>query len=428
MSTLAEENGALIVALEHRFYGVSYPTPDMSTENLKYLSSDQALGDLARFIDYISSLSPDSVDSNASPPLEVKADHSSSKWVSFGGSYPGSLATWLKLKYPASVAGTVGSSAPVKSDYNFFQYAQVVGDALRYTLIGGSDQCYSVVEDAMKELHESVTISTPMGSSKDLPDSLKPCTEPTDEKDLYAYESNVYGNFQGTVQYNLEMVGAPTVADLCSELTKKTHKTALDALGSMTSIFFEDQKCVESSWNEMIDELRVEEFDGQSAMRQWVYQSCNEFGYFQTTEGDGHPFTALKACTVEIAGKKMCEDAYQVENYTGPKQSGASSDGELMYAADETYGALDVQGSNITMPNGNCDPWHALGIVNATSPYYKEGEQHLTDSEQAVFIDGTAHCRDMYAPDAFSPSFEDTASVIWAHEAIRANVAKYIQK
>ena len=49
MATLAAETGALMVALEHRFFGESYPTPDMSDENLKYLTSNQALADLARF-------------------------------------------------------------------------------------------------------------------------------------------------------------------------------------------------------------------------------------------------------------------------------------------------------------------------------------------------------------------------------------------
>ena len=50
MNTLAAEAGAMTVALEHRFFGESYPTRDMSDTSLKYLSSNQALADLARFI------------------------------------------------------------------------------------------------------------------------------------------------------------------------------------------------------------------------------------------------------------------------------------------------------------------------------------------------------------------------------------------
>jgi hypothetical protein len=42
MVDYAERYGALVLALEHRFYGESYPLPDLSTENLQYLSSQQA--------------------------------------------------------------------------------------------------------------------------------------------------------------------------------------------------------------------------------------------------------------------------------------------------------------------------------------------------------------------------------------------------
>jgi serine protease 16 len=51
--TLAQEHNALMMNVEHRFYGQSYPTADMSTHNLKYLTSTQALADLARIIDHV---------------------------------------------------------------------------------------------------------------------------------------------------------------------------------------------------------------------------------------------------------------------------------------------------------------------------------------------------------------------------------------
>ena len=68
-----------------------------------------------------------------------------SRWVTFGGSYPGNLATWLKLKYPGLTAGTVGSSAPVFAQYDFYQYGQVVGAALANPAIGGSPRCAAAV-------------------------------------------------------------------------------------------------------------------------------------------------------------------------------------------------------------------------------------------------------------------------------------------
>jgi len=68
------------------------------------------------------------------------------------------------------------------------------------------------------------------------------------------------------------------------------------------------------------------------------------------------------------------------------------------------YGNRFIGEANITFPNGNSDPWHALGVVNTTDGFYQSctdgpcTPQHLQTSDRLVFMDGTAHCRDMYAP------------------------------
>lgn len=52
LQVLAKKFGAAVVSLEHRYYGKSSPFNSHSTENLKYLSSKQALFDLAAFRQY----------------------------------------------------------------------------------------------------------------------------------------------------------------------------------------------------------------------------------------------------------------------------------------------------------------------------------------------------------------------------------------
>lgn len=44
-----------------------------------------------------------------------------------------------------------------------------------------------------------------------------------------------------------------------------------------------------------------------------------------------------------------------------------------------------------------------------------------------VTIDGTAHCRDMWAPNVFEATGNpDTEAIQWAHAAIAANVKAYL--
>jgi hypothetical protein len=49
---LAKKFGAAVVSLEHRYYGRSLPFKSTTTENLRFLSSKQALFDLAVFRQY----------------------------------------------------------------------------------------------------------------------------------------------------------------------------------------------------------------------------------------------------------------------------------------------------------------------------------------------------------------------------------------
>ena len=77
---------------------------NLGTKFLTYLNSEQALADLANFIEV----------------MTVKYElPSNTKWIVFGGSYPGSLAAWLRAKYPHLVHGAVSASAPLLAKADF---------------------------------------------------------------------------------------------------------------------------------------------------------------------------------------------------------------------------------------------------------------------------------------------------------------------
>ena len=119
--------------------------------------------------------------------------------------------------------------------------------------------------------------------------------------------------------------------------------------------------------------------------------------------------------------------------YSGPRANGASG-----LAANTEYGGRRVLGANITMPNGNMDPWHALSVVNRSDSFYDAGGgapgalQRTSAGVHPVELHGTAHCRDMFSPDAFAElkpprgPIADTPAVQWAHAAISAAVARYV--
>ncbi|KAK4361489.1 hypothetical protein RND71_020441 [Anisodus tanguticus] len=130
LSVLAKKFGAAVVTLEHRYYGKSSPFKSLTTGNLKYLSSKQALFDLAAFRSFyqvgVMILFPVSVES-----LNVKLSRSNieNPWFVFGTSYSGALSAWFRLKFPHLTCGSLASSAVVQAVYSFSEFDKQVGES-----------------------------------------------------------------------------------------------------------------------------------------------------------------------------------------------------------------------------------------------------------------------------------------------------------
>ncbi|CAG8594401.1 10447_t:CDS:2, partial [Dentiscutata heterogama] len=81
--TVASFNG-LLITIEHRYYGESYPPiKNLNTPNMKFLTVNQVLADFAEFI--------------KNPPTDIIECPKDAKWIFVGGSYSGNLATWMRV-------------------------------------------------------------------------------------------------------------------------------------------------------------------------------------------------------------------------------------------------------------------------------------------------------------------------------------------
>lgn len=78
------------------------------------------------------------------------------------------------------------------------------------------------------------------------------------------------------------------------------------------------------------------------------------------------------------------------------------------------FGGFNMKSRRIVFPNGSVDPWHALGITSS---------REVSSDSMAVFINGTAHCADLY-PDSES----DPPSLIDARIQIRNFLASSLSQ
>uniref|UniRef100_A0A3Q1F4D9 Serine protease 59, putative n=1 Tax=Acanthochromis polyacanthus TaxID=80966 RepID=A0A3Q1F4D9_9TELE len=360
--TYAEKLGALCLLLEHRFYGKSHPTADLSTANLHFLSSRQALADLAHFRTVIA---------------EARG-LANRKWVAFGGSYPGSLAAWFRLKYPHLVHAAVATSAPVHAKVNFPEYLEVVWRSLA----SENAECPVLVKKASDILVERLKDPRTYDNiTKDF--NLCSKLQNLTEMDSAYFLETLAGNFMEVVQYNEDNRGFEgaignniTIKVLCSVMSDVSLGDPYARYAAVARLMMDtfSIKCLNISFSTYVREMTNTSWDGPAAGggRQWVYQTCSEFGFYQSTDSPNQPFTGFPL-------------AYQVKQCALFYNISAEQLAEAVAQTNEYYGGYDIRSSRIVFPNGSIDPWHALGITQDISP-----------DLPAVFIKGTAHCANMY--------------------------------
>ena len=132
---LAQATHGIAVVLEHRYYGTSWPTPDLSTENLRFLTTEQALADQAYFSQNVEFAGLE--DKNLTAP---NAAH-----IAYGGSYAGAFVAFLRTQYPEVYWGAIASSAVTEAIYDFWEYYEAVR-------IYGPKKCVSTTQKLVNVL------------------------------------------------------------------------------------------------------------------------------------------------------------------------------------------------------------------------------------------------------------------------------------
>jgi len=114
------------------------------------------------------------------------------------------------------------------------------------------------------------------------------------------------------------------------------------------------------SYTDYVTQLRnTDPTNSNAASRSWTWQTCIEFGYFQTSTGSGQPFP--NSITLDWF-VQLCDDIFGVP--LSPNVQWTNT----------YYGGRDTEGaSNIVFPNGSVDPWHKVCDI-----YYTIRQQRTT--------------------------------------------------
>ena len=487
---MAKTRGALVLALEHRFYGPSQPTGDLAVASLRFLSSEQALADLAAFVEFATA------EFGLSPP----APRGVTKWVAFGGSYPGMLAGWARVKYPHLIHAAVASSAPVQASVAMPGYDRVVGEALLETDVGGSAACLTEVKEAFGALGEEMasaegrrrverafgvknrTTTTAAGgtlmsggSSDDDASFVFPLEAPFDRVAFLETLTELF-----PAQSNDPACASPAcdIRRVCGVMIDGAdpsdvpgNRSAADAFGAESLNRLVDLAAIAFA-GEPVDvdadadiaamraaavlpadpaALRDEAFGGD---RSWFWQTCVEFGFYQTCDDSACPFFWNASTSADFfrirrpnendaaAGSAgSAGSAASAENSAANSAASAASPPPLHVPLDAftrvcalvfgldvravvhsapsranaRYGGWAPGGTRILYPSGSVDPWRA----NSLTP----DREFNAEWAPATMVPGASHHAWTH------PSRPgDQASVVKAREEIAAVVDAWVNQ
>nr|XP_027804092.1 thymus-specific serine protease [Marmota flaviventris] len=368
-AALAPAFGALVISLEHRFYGLSVPPGGLGMAQLRYLSSRHALADVVSARLALSRL------------FNVS---STSPWICFGGSYAGSLAAWTRLKFPHLIFASVASSAPVRATLDFSEYNDVVSGSLANAALGGSLECRAAVSAAFAEVERRLRAGGAARAA--LRAELGACGSLRRAEDQAELLGTLQALVGGAVQYDGQ-AGVPlSVRQLCGLLAgggNRSHPAPYGGLRRAVQIVMHSlgQRCVSLSRAETVTQLRATEPQVSGlGDRQWLYQTCTEFGFYVTCKGPGCPFSQLPALPSQL---DLCEQVFGLS---------ASSVAQAVAQTNAYYGGQSPGATQVLFVNGDTDPWHVLSVTQTLGP-----------SEPALLIPSASHCLDM-APERPSDS------------------------
>jgi hypothetical protein len=233
------------------------------------------------------------------------------------------------------------------------------------------------------------------------------CTPIVTDDDVATFMSSLTDGICEIVQYNNDnnLYLPFNVETLCSRIVGNDDQTLLNSYANFTNFFnkFEGSNCTEASYSDMIEELKnVATNSDVTAARSWTWQTCTEYGYFQTGDSTAQPFSNTISLDWFL---KQCNDIF---GYPFSPN---------IAATNTIYGAKNLAETKVVLPNGSVDPWHILGI---TVPNYCD--QRQDDSVQ--FMTGTAHCADLYpaspndVPDLTTTRKIEIAKIYeWIHDS-----------
>ncbi|OTB00961.1 hypothetical protein M426DRAFT_266744 [Hypoxylon sp. CI-4A] len=408
---IAKEVGGAVVIIEHRYWGNSTPFETQSTENLQYLTLDQAIADFVHFARTVR-LPFDSNGTSNAPKAP---------WIWSGGSYSGALGAWIESLAPGTFWATHASSAPVQAIYDYWEYF----DPVQQGMPKNCSEDYSAIIDYV----DSVFTYGTQEEQADLKE-LFGLQDLAHLDDAASTISSPIWSWQG-IQF---VSGYSSFFQMCDAIegvtsNSTTWSNSTNGIGVKKALpnfakWFKSQYlpkyCSGYGYEEWADPDSVACFDTYNAAspmftdhsgsnsfgRTWEWMVCNEpLFYYQTGAPINRPTVFSRLVNAEYY-QRQCDLFFPQEgSYTyGSALGKTSTDTNAHTKGWDLPDYLNTT-SRIFWVNGEFDPWRSSSVASEFRP---DGPLKNTATAPSVVIPGAHHCNDLASSNAVNPGVKDT--------------------
>ncbi|KAF9406851.1 hypothetical protein HW555_012923 [Spodoptera exigua] len=343
---------------------------DSSIPNLAFLNIDQALGDLAQFIQHVKS---DQFEGGRYRNASVSL---------VGCSYAGTMATWMRMAYPHLVNAAFSDSGPLQPQEEFPEYLEIVAKALAEQ---GSQECVDAIEAGVQGVLD--LLATPTGSAQvsEIFQTCEPLNAASPLDVTLFFGSTVIYHYAALVQY----ATGTQIANHCRILLASAEP---DPVRRLAAVIRRDE-CVETRYSVLIEQYRNTSYDSRlSTLRLWMHQTCVEYGWYQTTSGSNHPFKSIMPLEYyhhlcrDIFSSEIDETWKRSDIYATTTSVNSFNEEKLRAGIDRTkifFGGWAHMPDRVVSVAGGHDPWSPLG----------PNESHAHHNAPVYLVPNTTHCK-----------------------------------
>ncbi|KAF1929845.1 uncharacterized protein M421DRAFT_419615 [Didymella exigua CBS 183.55] len=390
---LMQQFNGLGVILENRYYGKSYPYNTSTTDELRFLTTEQTIADNAYFRQHATF-----------PGLNSSLSGPDVPWIMYGGSLAGAYTAFTMKTYNSIFAGGIGSSATTQA---LLEYPQWYDTIIKYgpsdctsRIVNIVDKIDAVVRSGDRQAIQKVKDVFGLGALQSLEDFAMTIAFPIGGP--MNYPTNTWQELNWNETY-----GSDDFWNFCSNVTNIDPPKSISSVDTLLSNYTNGEPWtglggyadyIKKALLPTCESGRIDSTDSgcfgtqnqtfyadatNSASRSYLYSSCSESGGYQVAPKSG-PSLISRVLQKEYT-QQWCTWAFPAGQHNSIPKSP-----ELHYY--NKYGGWNIKAENLALIDGSTDVWLDLCYHSDLAPKPRIS----SDKYPSYLIAGAGHHWDSY--------------------------------